>query len=68
MAVKNGRNGDTLRVWMRPANQHVAENSFAVNGDQQKPEKSEGDGETIKFRFSTYFVILDGSIKYVQIG
>jgi len=48
--------------------EHVAENSFAVNGDQQKPEKSEGDGETIKFRFSTYFVILDGSIKYVQIG
>lgn len=41
---------------------------MGIDGDRQKPEKSEGDGETKKFRFSTYFVILDGSIEYVQIG
>ncbi|KAJ6710158.1 ATP-DEPENDENT PERMEASE MDL1 MITOCHONDRIAL [Salix koriyanagi] len=62
MAVENGRNGDnSMDEASTSKGQEVEKRSSAGNGDQQKPEKIKGDGETKSVPFIKLFAFADST-------
>uniref|UniRef100_A0A6N2L835 ABC transmembrane type-1 domain-containing protein n=1 Tax=Salix viminalis TaxID=40686 RepID=A0A6N2L835_SALVM len=62
MAVENGRNGDnSMDEASTSKGQEVEKRSSAGNGDQQKPEKIKGDGETKSVPFFKLFAFADST-------